>query len=69
MNNHNIYRREVENSYNKALLNNYLLNLIAISTDILQNLDNYEIEKAANVGELVAQLAEFRKNNMIELPF
>lgn len=60
---------EIQAAHQKALLQDYLLNLIAISTDILKDLDNYLIEESDNVGKLVANLAEFRKNNMIELPF
>lgn len=55
--------------HNEILLQQYLLNLIAISTDILQHIDNYELNEVESVGHLVSALAEFRTKNYIEIPF
>ena len=54
---------------NEQLLQNYLLNLISISTDMLKEIDVYEVDKVEEVGHILSSLAEFRKNNYIEIPF
>lgn len=53
----------------EELLQHYLLNLISISTDILKEIDVYEVDKVDDVGKLVSSLVEFRNNSYIELPF
>lgn len=51
------------------LLRQYCLNIIQISTNILQNEDTMNIDKVDDLGKLVQQLADFRNNNCIDIPF
>ena len=60
---------EIKNYNNMALLKNYLYNLIDISVDILKNIDVMECKEVETVGKMVSNLAEYRRNNYIELPF
>lgn len=54
---------------NEALLQNYLLNLISISTEMLKNIELFEVEQVEQVGQLVTKLNDFRLINYIDLPF
>ena len=60
---------EIKQVANRTYLRNYLYSLINISVDILQNIDVMECEEIETVGKMVSNLAEYRKNNYIELPF
>ena len=60
---------EIQQYNNMADLRNYLYNLIDISIDILKNIDVMECKEVETVGEMVSSLAEYRKNNYIDLPF
>ena len=54
---------------NENLLRQYCLNIIQISTNILQNEDTMNVDKVDDLGKLVQQLADFRNNNYIDIPF
>ena len=54
---------------NENLLRQYCLNIIQISTYILQNEDIMNVDKVDDLGKLVQQLADFRNNNYIDIPF
>ena len=60
---------EIKQYSNMAELRNYLYSLINISIDILQNIDVMECKEVETVGKMVSGLAEYRKNNYLELPF
>lgn len=60
---------EIKQHSDRAELRNYLYSLINISVDILQNIDVMECKEVETVGKMVSSLAEYRKNNYIELPF
>ena len=60
---------EIQQYSNMAHLRNYLYSLIDISVDILKNIDVMECKEVETVGKMVSSLAEYRKNNYIELPF
>ena len=51
------------------LLRQYCLNIIQISTDILQNEDTMNVDNVDDLGKLVQQLADFRNDNDIDIPF
>ena len=54
---------------NENLLRQYCLSIIQISTYILQNEDIMNVDKVDDLGKLVQQLADFRNNNYIDIPF
>ena len=60
---------EIQQYSNMEHLRNYLYSLIDISVDILKNIDVMECKEVETVGKMVSSLAEYRKNNYIELPF
>ena len=51
------------------LLRQYYLNIIQISTSMLQDEDIMNVDKVDDLGKLVQQLADFRNNNCIDIPF
>lgn len=53
----------------EILLRQYCLNIIKISTDILQDEDNMGVDKVDDLGKLVQQLEDFKNNNYIDIPF
>lgn len=55
---------------NDELLNSYLLSIIGISVDIMQNIEILDLneENIKEIGKMVSKLAEF-KNKYMEIPF
>lgn len=55
----------------QELLNSYLLNIVKFSVEIIQDIDVMDLneEKVAEIGKIVSQLAKFKKDNYIEIPF
>ena len=54
---------------NQNFLRQYCLTIIQISTRMLQDEDAMNVDKVDDLGKLVQQLADFRNNNCIDIPF
>ena len=62
-------QKETDMATNENLLRQYCLNIIKISTNILQDEDLMCVDRVDDLGKLVQQLADFRNNNYIDIPF
>ena len=67
---HALVKERGKTMTNDELLNSYLLSIIGVSVDIMQNIEILDLneENIKEIGKMVSKLAEF-KNKYIEIPF
>ena len=54
---------------NEELLRTYCASIIKIAVDIIQNEDGYITDNVDDLGKILKQLGEFKRNNYIVIPF